>query len=96
MHKISFSILIYLNYDRFLESEITLMSIHAYQTSYNAKSISQASVSFPASAFNKGIRLVLQVMPGVVQMLHHFYHEFPLLTEVVTLFNYKYVVILWL
>lgn len=64
------------------------MSIYAYQTSYNAKSISQASVSFLVSAFNKGIRLVLQMM------LHHFYHEFPFLEEVVTLFNYKYVIIL--
>lgn len=70
------------------------MSIYAYQTSYNAKSISQAPVSFPVSAFNKGIRLVLQMMPGVMQMLHHFYPEFPLLAEVMTLFNYKYVITL--
>lgn len=32
-------------------------------------------------------------MAGIMQMLHYFYHEFPLLAEVVTLFNYKYVTI---
>jgi len=55
VHKISFSILIYLNYDRFTESEITLMSLYAYLTSYKAKSISQAPASSPFSAFKKGI-----------------------------------------
>lgn len=53
MPKISFSILIYLNYDRFIESEITSISTHAYQTSHNAKSISPASVSFPVCTFNR-------------------------------------------
>lgn len=51
--RLVFSILIYLNYDRFIESEITSISTHAYQTLHNAKSISPASVSFPVCAFNR-------------------------------------------
>lgn len=99
---ISFSILIYVNYNRFTESEITSMSIYAYQTSYNAKSIIWAPVSFPLSAFNRnvlymeGIREVLQIMLGIMQMWHHFYHEFLLFLKPVTLFNCKYAIILWL
>lgn len=89
MHKISFPILIYLNYERFTESQMASASVDAYQTFYNAKSISQAPVSFPVNAFNKGIEQLWWTMPRIMQMLHDFYHEIPLLAEVVTLFNYK-------
>lgn len=66
------------------------MSIYAYQPSWSSKRISQAPV------LQLMPLMVLQMMAGIIQMLHHFYHEFPLLAEVVTLFNYKYVTILWL
>lgn len=88
-HKISFPILIYLNYERFTESEMASVSVDAYQTSHNANSISQAPVSFPVSAVNKGIRQLWRMMPGVMQMLHNSYHEILLLAEAVTLLNYK-------